>query len=105
MSIYTDMCTATLQVNEQIKGTSGAHKANWVFVKNIDVALYKNDSFKSITTAKFEQSTHSGMTFFKEFEEGKEYRLLLGLSQYEVTDLNTKGRYCSLLLKQIFLYE
>lgn len=105
MSIYTDMINATLQKNEPKKGVSGAPKDNWLFVENIDIAIYKNDSFKSNTSAKYEQSTHSGITFFKGFIEGTEYRLLIGLSHYEITDFNTKGRFSTLLLKRIYMYE
>lgn len=105
MSIYTDMITVILQKNEPKKSTTGAQKGNWVFVENIDIAIYKNDSFKSNTGAKYEQSTHSGITFFKDFNEGTEYRLLIGMSKYDITDFNTKGRFSSLLLKHIYMYE
>lgn len=105
MSIYTDMITVTLQSNEPIEGKTGALKENWVFVENIDIAIYKNDSFKSSNSVKYEQSTHSGITFYKGFEEGKEYQLLIGMSKYEVTDFNMTGRFSALLLKHIYLYE
>lgn len=105
MSIYTDMIVVTLQRNDQEKGNSGAQVDNWVIVENIDVAIYKNDSFKSSTNAKYESSSHSGLTFWKGFEEGKEYRMLIGMSKYDITYFNETGRTTTLLLKQVNMYE
>lgn len=105
MSIYTDMIPAMLQVNEGERGLTGALKYNWIDVKPIDVAIYKNDSFKSVQNEKYQTSTHNGLTFFRDFTNGKEYRLLIGQTPMEITDVNTSGRISTLLLKEISHYE
>lgn len=104
MSIYTDMITVQLFVNEPKPSKSGADKQNFVHVEDIEIAIYKNDSFKSIQNAKYEQSTHNALTFYKGFEEGKEYRLMIGSTPMEITYFNTTGRFTTLLLKELITY-
>ncbi len=101
MSIYTDMIPCELFVNQAIKGSAGALQSNYVKVQKITAAVYKNDSFKSIQNVKYEESTHNGLTFYKGFEDGKEYRLQVGSALMDVTYFNTAGRYTILLLKEI----
>lgn len=105
MSIYTDMVTVRLERNDALAGLSGALKDNWIKVDDINVAIYKNDSFKTTTNVKYESSSHSGLTFWKGFEEGKEYRMLIGMSKYDITYFNETGRTTTLLLKQVNMYE
>lgn len=103
MSVFTDMVPATLQVNKAEKGASGAVKDNYVNVSAIDVSIYKNDAFKGTQSAKYEKSTHSACTFFKGFQKGEEYRLLIGKSIYYAVDINTLGRFTTLLLTQVVM--
>lgn len=104
MSIYTDMMPAMLQVNINVIGTSGAPKQVWEDVENINVAIYDNDSFRSTQSAKYEQSTHNGCSFYKSFMPGKEYRLVVSNDVYEITSVNTSGRVATLLLRKTMMY-
>lgn len=105
MSIYTDMVPVTILCNEPKESLSGAPCSNYVIVEETQAAIYKNDSFKSVQSAKYEQSTHNALTFYKGFEDGKEYRLQIGKTQMDITYFNTIGRYTTLLLKEIGFYE
>ena len=49
---------------------------------------------------KYEQSTHNGCTFYKNLVPGKEYRLIVGMDNYEITSFNTSGRFTTLLMKR-----
>lgn len=100
MSIFTDFVPAVLQVENGGTGASGAPKKDWQDVCKIDVSIYDNDAFQSTQSAKYEQSTHNGCTFCKDFVPGKEYRIVVGMYAYEVTMFNTSGRFTTLLLKR-----
>lgn len=101
MSIFTDMVPSFLYEVQKGKGVAGALQENLVKVGDIMVAIYKNDSFKSVQNVKYEQSSHNGITFYKAFEEGKEYRLKLDGVEMDITYFNTAGRMTTLLLKEI----
>lgn len=105
MSIYTDMINAKLQINQPIEGASGAQKDNYVEVKEINISIYKSDSFKSVQSSKYEESTHNGITFEKGFVDGYEYRIVVGSTCFDVTYFNTCGRFTTLLLKQMIMYD
>lgn len=101
MSIYTDMVPATLQESAPVPKASGAPAHKWVDVTDIQIAIYKIDSFKSFQNAKYEESTHNGLTFFKDFDDNKEYRIVIGTTPMDITYFNTTGRITTLLLKQV----
>lgn len=105
MSVYTDMVPAELAVNIPIKGKSGVKKDNFEKITDIQVAVYKNDSFKTTQNEKYKQSTHNALTFCKDFEENKEYKLRIGTTEMEVVYFNLTGRYTTLLLKEIDFYD
>lgn len=100
MSVFLDMQPVMLQVNKAVSGASGALKTQWQDICEIDVAIYDNDAFKSTQSAKYEQSTHNGCTYFKDLIPGSEYRLILGDYAYNLTSFNTSGRMTTLLLKR-----
>lgn len=105
MSFYTDMKQCALMVNKPKTGLSGAQKDDYVFLDNVDATIYKNNAFKNVSTVKYQESTHNGLTYFKDFEDGKEYQLITGNVKYQVLDFNTTGRQTTLLLKRIIFYE
>ena len=105
MSVFTDMSPALLQVSDKMKGSSGALKDVWVDVGKLDIAIYDNDAFKSTQSVKYEQSTHTGCTYFKELDHGKGYRIVQGMYIYVVTSFNTSGRITTLLLKRTLYAE
>ena len=98
MSVFTDFVPAILQINIQEQGLSGAPKKTWIDVSEIEVSIYDNDAFKSSQSVKYEQSTHNGCTFYKNLVPGKEYRLIVGMDNYEITSFNTSGRFTTLLM-------
>lgn len=101
MSIYTDMIPITLLCDHPKQGISGASAANYEVVEEIYAAIYKNDSFRSVQSTAYEQSTHNALTFYKGFEEHKKYRFQIGQTLMDVTYFNTSGRITVLLLKEI----
>lgn len=104
MSVYTDFVQVMLQVNDTVKSPSGAQRDNWIDVQKVDAAIYKNDAFKSVQSTKFDKSTHNGLTFHKDYDLKKEYRFVIGMSQYLITDINTQGRFTTLLMQEINMY-
>lgn len=105
MSIYTDMVPVTILCNQPKESLSGAPCNNYVAIEDTQASIYKNDSFKSVQSVKYEQSTHNALTFYKGFENGKEYRLQIGSTIMDVTYFNIVGRFTTLLLKEIDFYE
>lgn len=101
MSVYTDMVPVTLLQCHMKEGLSGATIEHYEPVETIDVAIYKNDSFRSVQSTAYEQSTHNGLTFYKGFEEHNRYRLQIGATEMDVTYFNITGRLTVLLLKEI----
>lgn len=101
MSVYTDMIPVTLLCDHPMESDSGASVENYETVEVIQAALYKNDSFRSVQSAAYEQSTHNALTFYKGFEEHRKYRFQIGSTLMDVTYVNTTGRFTVLLLKEI----
>ena len=100
MSIYTDMVPGILLVNTPKESASGAQTENYVKVSNINVAIYKNDSFKSVQSVKYTESSHNGITMFRDFDDKKEYRIKIDGAEFDITYFNTQGRFATLLLKE-----
>lgn len=101
MSIYTDMVPCTLYEIRRTKGIAGALQNEIEKVCDTMAAIYKNDSFKSIQNVKYEQSTHNALTFYKDFEDGKEYRLKTDSAEMDITYFNIAGRMATLLLREV----
>lgn len=99
MSICTDMIPVTLLCDNPKEGESGAPIENYEVIKEIQASIYKNDSFRSVQSTAYEQSTHNALTFYKGFEEHKKYRLRIGNTDMDVTYFNASGRFTVLLLK------
>lgn len=100
MSVNRDMERGMLQENQPIRAPSGAAKDNWVDIRRIDAAVYKNSDMLSTGTARYNESTHTGLTHEKNIEVGK-HRLVMGSVAYLVTGCNTKPRLTNLVLKEV----
>lgn len=100
MSVNRDMKKYVLQKSELIQTESGAGKENWVTKGVIEVAVYKKNDIKVIMSEKYMESTHTGLTHFRELEANG-YRLVKDGVVYEITDCNTEGRLTNLLLKVV----
>lgn len=99
MSIIADMKPMILQIKEEIEMPSGAKKEKWNDVKTIDVAIYLIDDMKNTQSVRYNESTNTGITFFKSID--KNNRLKDDSVIYTITKVNNKGRFTTLLLKAI----
>lgn len=100
MSVITDMKPIMLQVKKEIKGLSGAKKEQWVDDKTINVSIYLTDDMKNTKSVRYNQSTNTGLTFFKDIDKNNN-RLREGNTIYTITKVNSKGRFTTLLLKAV----
>ena len=89
-----------LQHNVPVRSPSGAPKDNWVDVMLIGVAVYKKNDLKVVASEKYVESTHTGLTYYKDIYTGQ-FRLVRGDIVYIITDCNTEGRLTNLLLKVV----
>ncbi|AOR24305.1 hypothetical protein [Clostridium taeniosporum] len=100
MSINADMKPIMLQKKKMVKSPTGAKKEQWVDVKIINVALYKTNDMLNTNSIKYNESSHTGLTFYKDVKEGIN-RLVKDKLVYNVTSANPQGRLNNLLLKVV----
>lgn len=100
MSIIADMKPIILQERIRIPTNSGAPKYDWVDVKSIDIAIYLIDDMKNTQSTRYNESSHTGITFYKNIDKNNN-RLKDGNVIYTITKVNNKGRFTTLLLKVI----
>lgn len=100
MSINRDMKKYTLQKNQSERTGSGAQKENWQDVDTINVAVYKKNDSKFVTSEKYMESTHTGLTYYRDIS-AEDCRLLDNDKIFEVMDCNTESRLTNLLLKVV----
>ncbi|WP_312647569.1 phage head completion protein [Aminipila sp.] len=100
MSINQEMRPLMLQKRKDGESPTGAVKYEWEDVKTIDVAVYKTNSTLNTQNVRYNESSHTGLTYEKEVEENL-YRLVDGERVYDITLADTKNRLTSLLLKEI----
>ncbi len=100
MSVVTDMKPIMLQGKVKVESPSGAIRYEWQDVKSIDVVLYLTDDMKYTQSIKYNSSSHVGLTFFKDIDKNSN-RLKLGDTIYDITKVNSKGRFTTLLLKVV----
>lgn len=100
MSIVANMKPIILQVKEKIKKTSGATIEAWKDIKSIDIALYLTNDMKYTQSVRYNESTHTGITFYKGLNKHTN-RFRDGDTIYAITKVNERGRLTSLLLKVV----
>lgn len=100
MSIITDMKPIILQEKVKIENPSGAIKEEWQDAKSIDVALYLTNDMKYTQSARYNESTHTGITFYKGLDKHTN-RFKDGSTIYTITKLNERGRFTTLLFKVV----
>lgn len=100
MSIVADMKPIILQVKEKIKKPSGAIVETWQDIKTIDLALYLTNDMKYTQSVRYNESTHTGITFYKGLDKHTN-RFRDGDTIYTITKVNERGRLTSLLLKVV----
>lgn len=104
MSINRDMEQWTLQRNKETRSASGASKENWTDIQKILVAVYEKDELRRTDSARYQEATNTGLTYFKNFDRKKQYRLVSGGRCLEITSCNVQGRLTNLLLKEVESY-
>lgn len=98
MSVITDMKPIILQEKVKSKSPSGATKEDWRDIKTIDLALYLTDDMRYTQSVRYNESSHTGLTFYKDIDKSNN-RLRLGNTIYTITKVNPKSRLTTLLLK------
>ena len=101
MSINSNMKAVTLQVKTKIEGKSGAVKEGWQDVDTIYVSIYKNSDNISTQSVRYNLSTHTGLTFYKNIKEGINRLVDSDGIIYNITGANGKSRLNRLLLKVV----
>lgn len=99
MSINSNTKYVTLQVEKTIRSKTGAIKSEWQDVKTIEISIYKTDSTMNTTNARYNESSHIGLTSEENIIRGK-HRLKDNEIIYNIEDV-TPGRLNVLLLKVI----
>lgn len=97
-SINRDMESILLESKIKIRTPSGATKETWDKAITIDVAIYDIDDRINTQSAKFNDSSHTGLTRYKDIKEGIN-RLRKGDTVYNILSAKTKGRLTQLYLK------
>ncbi|WP_404988173.1 hypothetical protein [Clostridium culturomicium] len=104
MAIITDMKPIMLQERKKVPTNSGSPKYEWVDLKLIDVAIYLTDDMKNTQSIRYNESSNTGITFFKEIDKVKN-RFRDGEIIYTITKVNPKGRFTTMLLKVVEVDE
>ena len=100
-SINRDMELILLDNKIKSRTKSGAEKWNWDTENSveIEVAIYDIDDRINTQSARFNDSSHIGLTRYKDIKEGLN-RLRKGDMIYNILSSKSKGRFTQLLLKK-----
>lgn len=101
MSIISGMKPYTLQYKEVTQSLTGAKKEVWKGLKTIYVNVSKNDANLNIQSVKADISSHTGITFYKALKEYNNRLVSEDNTIYDITNCYSKGRYMTLLLKEV----
>lgn len=100
MSINSQMRKLKLQEEKEIIKPSGARKKDWVDLDNpILIAIYETDSRVNTNNARYNESSHIGLTFNKAISSKN--RLIDGDKIYTIIGVNPQGRLNQVFLKVI----
>lgn len=100
MSINSNMKSLILQENKETITPSMSRKKGWVDLKEpILIAIYETDSRVNTNNARYNDSTHIGLTFNKDISSKN--RLKDGDRIYNITGVNPQGRLSQVFLKVI----
>lgn len=100
MSINRDMKEYDLEHQVPIRTKSGAEDYKWERVCQVKAAVYKKNDMSVVTSEKYLESTHTGLTRYRAIVADK-YRLVRDGVYYLVTDCNPEGRLTNLFLKVV----
>ncbi len=100
MSINANMEPIELETKIKTRTPSGATKETWENTTTIEVAIYDIDDRINTQSVKFNDSSHTGLTRYKDIKEGIN-RLRKGNTVYNILSAKTKGRLTQLYLKVV----
>ncbi|WP_251860396.1 hypothetical protein [Clostridium sp. Marseille-Q2269] len=102
MSINTNMEPILLESKVKKRTASGATKDIWDIDNpiTINVAIYDMDHRINTQSIKFNDSSHTGLSRYKDIKEGIN-RLRKGDTVYNILSSKTKGRFTQLYLKVV----
>lgn len=100
MSINREMKSVMLQESTPGASLTGAKKKVWVDKGMIDVAIYKTSDILNTQSVRYNESSHTGLTWEKGIKENM-HRLKDGDIIYNITSADGKGRLTTLLLKVV----
>lgn len=100
MSINANMEPILLEIKTKNRTPSGATKEAWGNAITIEVAIYEIDDRINTQSVKFNDSSHTGLTRYKDIKEGIN-RLRKGDTVYNILSAKTKGRLTQLYLKVV----
>lgn len=99
-SINRDMKPILLESKVKKRTPSGATKESWEKSIDIEVAIYDIDDRINTQSVKFNDSSHTGLTRYKDIKEGVN-RLRKDNTVYSILSAKTKGRLTQLYLKVV----
>ncbi|TGY43183.1 hypothetical protein E5346_12575 [Clostridium perfringens] len=100
MSINSNMKSLILQEYRDIITPSMTRKKEWVDLENpILISIYETDSRVNTNNARYNESSHIGLTFSKEISAKN--RLKDGDKIYNIIGVNLQGRLSQVFLKVI----
>lgn len=99
-SINRDMEPMLLESKIKIRTPSGATKETWGNPIEINVAIYDIDDRINTQSVKFNNSSHTGLTRYKDIKEGIN-RFRNGDTVYNILSAKTKGKLTQLYLRVV----
>lgn len=99
-SINRDMKPMILETKVKTITSSGATKESWDNPVKIEIAIYDIDHRINTQSIKFNDSSHTGLTRYKEIKEGLN-RIREGNTIYNILSAKTKGRLTQLYMKVV----
>ena len=90
-----------LYVKETTINALKEKEESYVYVMDIDVAVHFLSQNRVMNELRFKDCQHSGLTQFKGFDLGKEYKLVGGDQFYFIKSINDITRYTQLLLERV----
>lgn len=102
MGIMTKMKPYVLQNKTKIRSGSGASKKTWTDGATVDVAVYEKNEYLNTQSARYNESSHTGLTYAKNIKAFKNQLKDPVTSEiYEIKSAVSGGRMTNLLLKKV----
>lgn len=100
MSFNREMKPVMLQECISSESSTGAQKKTWIDKGMIDVAIYKTNDILNTQSVRYNESSHTGITWEKDIKENIN-RLKDDDVIYNITSADNRGRLTGLLLKAV----